>query len=80
MSALALSRALVSAKDPQGRPTGATYGPGTLSVRSGLATITVGGRVVATLTATTVERHGQNRYTVHGTDGAGSWDVRRKGG
>lgn len=80
MTALALARALVAVKDAHGRPTGATYGPGTLSVRGGQATITVHGRVLAQLDAAMVERHGATHYTVHGPDGAGSWDVRRKGG
>jgi len=76
---LALSRATVEVLDADGA-TIATHGPGTVTLRDGVAQLKVGGSVVTSMPATDVERAGaRNRYTIAGTDGT-SWLVSKKCG
>jgi hypothetical protein len=78
---LALNRAEV-AEHVLGKPTGRTWGPGTLAVRNGMATLRRHGSgvAVASLPSADYQRHSSVSYTIIGSDGATTWVVRRRGG
>lgn len=77
---LTLSRATV-AEHRDGVPTGTRWGPGTVTIRDGVASLRVNDLVAQSMPATTYAKTGRGTYEVpHSSDEHTMWLVTRKGG
>lgn len=76
---LTLSRAtVVEVRD--GEPTGRTWGPGTVTIRDGLARMRVSSVEVASMPANTFVRISSRSWTIHEHEGTVTWQVAKSCG
>lgn len=76
---LTLSRATVT-ELRDGEPTGRKWGPGTVTIRDGVARMRVSSAEVATMPASTFTRHSARSWTIPDQGGSVTWSVAKSCG